>query len=374
MLRAMLLLTALALGSSFGAPISKPAQAAPTPPAYTITMIPLLPGCSGLDAQAINSAGDIVGTAYGATTKAVLYHNGKLTDLSRLLPPNTNSSANGINDFGEIIGSYTGGAFIYQGSHVQLLPYTSPNFFEFIAVNDLGQIIGRQGTNTELPSLCTPFLRQPNGAMVQIPPYKGAVLNPTAINNVGQITAIYYSTVTTPGGSVLLQSGGRNPVDLGTLGSDLEASALNVWGQVVGDYQAVDDLDDGAPINAFLYSGRTLTNLGSFYGLDWYDGGAEGTAINDLGVIVGSSQAILGEQSIASVYMNGAWYDLNEVGTVSGFTIPQYGNGPEFLTYGIAINNAGVIIAEANNIENESQPILSYILTPVKVQGSERLK
>jgi probable HAF family extracellular repeat protein len=364
-LKILFLLSALAFGV---------AQAAPAPPAYTATMIPLLPGFTGLSANGINAEGDVVGTAYNESyappyvnnSHAILYHHGKLIDLSASLPPNTNSSANAINDFDEIIGSYSGGAFIYHGGHVQLFPDTTTYTTEFSAINDRGQIVGREQTVSN-PVSSYPFLRQPNGTMVQIPPFKGMVLNPIAINNVGQIVALYYGGAEVPrGGAVLMQAGGRNPVDLGTLGADLYAEGLNIRGQVVGSSQIVDALGSGAPVDAFLYSGGTLIDLGSLYGFNYYDGGADGAAINDFGVIAGAEQPILGEDSVATVYTGGAWYNLNEVttGLPSSF----------FLTYAVAINNAGVIVAIVSS-EYQGGPLTqSFILTPVKATGHELLK
>jgi hypothetical protein len=176
--------TLAALGILSGAiaaqasPIPQPTH---TPPAYTITVIPLPPGFNSLEVSGINNEGDAVGFAFDDSSpprfasEAVLYHNGKLINLAPFLPPSTSSYAFKINDFGEIIGEYTGGVddgyFIYQNGHVQLFPATlntnTTITTAFEDINDLGQIVGQEYVNG---SSSTVFLRQPNGAMVTILP------------------------------------------------------------------------------------------------------------------------------------------------------------------------------------------------------------
>src|SRR3984957_338938 len=362
----ILLTAALGLIMSVTAQAAAASKTTPRPPDYTITMIPLLPGDIGLEALAMNNEGDAVGYAYntpanfGTPTHAFFYHNGKVINLAPFLPSSLNSSANGINDFGEIIGFYSGGSFIYQNGHVQLFPNTSTDITSFYAINDLGQIIGRTQIDTltgnqSYTTSATEVLRQPNGAIVTIPPFKGVVLQLTAINNVGQILASYdgYDSDNVPiRGSLLLQAGRRNPVDLG-----MGADGLNDWGQVVGaqDYGPAT----GQEVPA-LYSGGKVTDLGALAGFDGY---TVATHINDFGVIVGVSftigTATTQPTSVTTVYANGTWYDLNKV---SGF-------GSEFLFFSVGINNAGVIVAVGGN-----QSVLSYILTPAKATGSAPLK
>jgi probable HAF family extracellular repeat protein len=159
MLRAMFLLTALAAGSSFGAPILVPAQ--PTPPSYTIVTIPLLRGFTQMNPQALNNNGDVVGTTTGSlASHTFLYRKGKVRDLGTL------GSPIGINALGEIIGS----KYLYQGGNV-ILP---PTFGSFVAINDIGQsvgIISNPAAGENRAGISSSFLRQPNETIVILPSF-----------------------------------------------------------------------------------------------------------------------------------------------------------------------------------------------------------
>ena len=110
-------------------------------------------------------------------------------------------------------------------------------------------------------------------------PFKGSVVYPVAINNVGQIAADYTVPNTFSGPAsetgdmhrvVLLQAGGRNGVDIGTLGFRTFAGGLNIWGQLAGDHKCCRILPPtfvyDAPVEVVLDSGGTLTGLDSVIG------------------------------------------------------------------------------------------------------------
>ena len=62
-----------------------------------------VPGSSSTSANGINDAGEIVGAANG---QGVVDQGGALTEFS--VPGSTNTSATGINNEGEIVGDYSG--------------------------------------------------------------------------------------------------------------------------------------------------------------------------------------------------------------------------------------------------------------------------
>jgi probable HAF family extracellular repeat protein len=388
------------------------AQAAPAPPAYTATTIPLLPGYNVMKLTALNNKGEVVGVASNTTgspaAHAFLYREGKVRDLGALGTPIA------INKFGAILTSTA----LYQGGR---LVASAPVGFYFTGLNDIGQIIGSGNVKVGYNNSMQPtvgFLRHLNGTIVPLT-FQGSAAFPVAINNVGQIVADYeapnpftgYDPVTGEGYAsqtgpmyrvVLLQPGGQNGVDIGTLGFWTFARGLNVWGQVVADSQILDNSTSEfvyeAPVDAVVYSGGTLTNLGtdpfpggtpvdygngfvaSYGGYDGVDyGGGYGNsaaipaAINDFGLIVGTFIASVGEDSgTATLYTGGQWYNLNEITTglppLPWYTpTPGYPNYDEFLTSCIAINDQGVIIAvDQPNNDLDPTPAQYFLLTPVK--------
>jgi probable HAF family extracellular repeat protein len=302
------------------------AQAAPaSPPAYTVTVIPLLPGYNVMSPTALNNAGDVVGVASNTTDSPAphtfLYHGGKVRDLGALGTPIA------INAFGAIL---TSGSLYYGGHLVASAPVGS----SFTALNDIGQTVGSGNVGSGDDNSFQPksgFLRQPNGTIVPLT-FQGSAVCPVAINDVGQIVADY----TTPNNlsgpaaqtgvlhrTVLFRAGGKNGVDLGTLGFWTFAGGINVWGQVVGNSQILDNSDEEfvyeAPVEAVSYLGGTLTGLESLFGL--YAVG-EATAINDFGTIVGTAADIFDQGFTAAIYSGGVWYNLAEFTT--GLPIPFY--------------------------------------------------
>lgn len=107
--------------------------------------------------------------------------------------------------------------------------------------------------------------------------------------------------------------------DLGTLGgSESAGQGINNAGQVTGHAS----LSGNAGTHAFMYSGGTMTDLGTLLG-GFY---SVGYGINDAGQVTGFSDISNGDQH-AFVYSAGSMTDL---GTLGGTT-----------SYGLGINNAG---------------------------------
>lgn len=129
------------------------------------------------NAFAINNAGEIVGSSdvLPSGSHAFLYSGGKMTDLGTL---GGNSSASGINNSGQIVGSFdsggatgAGGAFLYSnGVMTDLMSLIDPDdplvgklqIYGAIGINDSGWILaaGEDFTNPVNPTV-TPFLLIP---------------------------------------------------------------------------------------------------------------------------------------------------------------------------------------------------------------------
>ena len=97
--------------------------------------------------------------------------------------------------------------------------------------------------------------------------------------------------------------------DLGTLpgGYESTATGINNNGQVVG-------YGNGASGDAFLYSGGSMTDLGTL--------GSQGSfacGVNDLGQVVGSSVTSVGNQ-LAFIYSDGV---MTPLGTLPGNSYPD---------------------------------------------------
>lgn len=102
-----------------------------------------VPGSSATEAFGINNSGEIVGTWFTGSggQNAFLYAKGSFQSLG--LPM---AQANGINDTGQIVGFYNGPAgfegFSYKNGSIRSILYPGAIFTETFGVNDAGQIIG----------------------------------------------------------------------------------------------------------------------------------------------------------------------------------------------------------------------------------------
>jgi len=227
----------------------------------------------------INEHGVIVGTFQGIGRVPFLYSDGVLKEL--LFPGTTSvdGDARAINNNGDVVGFelwrdgngiFTGGAFLYAGGAMQLLDATNSTAND---INDIGQIVGRF-TNGFLYT---------NGVSSNPATLPGAVgYEGRAINENGDIAGVAYFPVPGAGHfhAFAYIDGVMHDLGLG------EATGINELGQVVGNFYVNDDLFT----RPFLYSSGALYNLGELttpqrlFGTDRLD---YASAINDAGQITG---------------------------------------------------------------------------------------
>jgi hypothetical protein len=164
------------------------------------------------------------------------------------------------------------------------------------------------------------------------------------------------------------------------------ASCINDFGAVAGATElAKNDVGFDQPYHATLFFAGQVTDLGGiqgpvgnftnwdyiggqFYGTSYIDG------INDFGMMVGGESDYIAPSidPIGLIVVNGVVYDLNNYipnpVTPSGIKLA--------ITLGVAINNAGQILAWASDVTGVGSGIAGYIypayivvMTPIPVKA-----
>jgi probable HAF family extracellular repeat protein len=212
-----------------------------------------------------------------AFTSAAAGTEYKLVDLGEV---NAGTNPWALNDRGQVVGSSHPKAFLYSRGRIRAIVPGNASSSEAFGINDKGEVVGSYvaGDTTHA------FLYRRRGDIVDIGSLGGKVTVAVDINDKGQITG----WARLPGPDVVIRAflydGGMKELD--TFGGNTFATAINNRGHVVGyAYTAPDGTDS----RAFLYRGRSLIDLGSL-------GGAASRAydINDRGQIVGGTTTASG--------------------------------------------------------------------------------
>jgi probable HAF family extracellular repeat protein len=281
-------------------------------------------------ASGINNNRQIVGISHvsGSMSHAFLYTilntGGTMTDLQDTVDtlggqqPGS-STAYAINNNGAIVGSSSGGPFLYSGGTVTLLSFDPSPYSR--SINDSGQVVGIGIHGGVLKY---------SGGTVDLP----SGFWPIAINNSGQIVG--YGPAVTNETQASLYAGGTL-TRLGTLPGGVSSNPcdINNNGQIVGFATTVGDAGDSE--HAFLYSGGNMTDLNSLIAsnsgwmLKW------ATAINDNGCIVGYGTNATGQSdaflltpipqfphraSATAVVTNGVVVNITVTDSGFGYTNP----------------------------------------------------
>ncbi len=234
----------------------------------------------------------------------------------------------GLNDKGEVAGDFpingTFHGFHFDGKTVRDIGSPGSIAATPYGINNRSEIVGVAGTSDGKSHA---FLFR-NGDLSDI----SAQLNyspvvATAINDRGEITV----RLSPPGDGMrgfLYRDGLFR--DIGTLGGSTYPTAINIDGVVVGNSQP----DSFTPFHPFFAQDESITDLGTF-------GGKQGLAngLNASRQIVGKAQYSDNLTTHAFVHFNGRLHDLGTLGT---------GRDSEAL----AINDAGVIVGTSTTISD----------------------
>ncbi len=331
--------------------------------AYTVVELPTLGGVQAFS-NFINERGWVSGSAdltRDLTEHAVLWHDGKISDLGTLGGPN--SLAWHVNDGGEIViesdtskidplqenfcqfvingvpeySNRTCRGAVWADGVSKILPTLGGNNDTIIGANNRGQLVGTAENRAKDPNCLAPQVLEPlpaiwgpTGAVRALPLYPGDSAGAAvAINDRGQ--SVGGSGPCQPisfavGAHALLWKG-NNATYLGGFGGTMfnVAFGINNRAQIVG----FSDLPGDTTTHAFLWQEGRMTDLGTLPG----DFSSFAFSINDKGQVVGQSCDV-NFNCRAFIWQYGVMTDLN--------TLVSPGSGL-YLVEGFSINASGEI-------------------------------
>ena len=229
--------------------------------------------------KAVNRRGQVVGTSRDALgrTRAFLWEETLgIVDLKPLTGVNT--SANDINDNGEIVGGGDTGfgdfhAYVLSAGTSFDLGTLGGNESEALAVNRRAQVAGHSRSGGAEVQAKHAFLIAEPGTMIDLGTLGGATSIAHDLNDRGEAVGLAETTTGEPRAFVWTATDGMR--DLGTLGAASMALGINDRTQVVGGSG-----------HAFLWTARDgMVDLGTLGGRT-----SCANAINEAGCIVGASQ------------------------------------------------------------------------------------
>lgn len=345
-------------------------------PYYTVRDLGTLGGTDSL-AGGISNSGWVEGWSAlpDGTERAVVWHNGMITNLGTLGGPNSSAGwtpsnsgeVGGVSDNttpdpnGEDFCGFGTGLecvpFFWRNDVMTPLPLLGGNNGYAAGVNNRGQVAGQAENNTPDAGCASiggyyqvlPVVWE-NGEVQSLRMISGdSDAAAWGINDWGQAVG-GSGTCPTSYHAVLWQFG--KATDLGNLGGTTNnvGYAINNWGQIVGFSGRADNTT-----HAFLWQWGVMTDLGTLPG-DVY---SEGDGINDWGQVAGGSEDASGN-SRAFIWQNGVMTDLNTL-------IPP--NSPLYLLWASGgINDQGQIVGYALVISTGD--IHAFLLTPSYGQGA----
>jgi uncharacterized membrane protein len=245
-----------------------------------------------------------------------LDNNGTFTSIS--VPGASFTSANGINDAGDIVGSFTVGSqtegFLYNGSTYTPIVYPGASETFAAGINNLGEIVGYYQMNYSNTAPTIDGFVDNGGTFTSISAGNGIATYAMGINNAGQVVGYLYQTFVEDQGFV--DSGGK-----------ISAFYYSPPGGMLGPPPATYAY--GINDNGEIVGAGFVDQNGSFTGL-----GIGATGINDAGEIVGSV-------SVKTPSGNVIEGVVDQGGTVTDFSVPGSTS-----TEANGVNNNGEIVGD----------------------------
>jgi probable HAF family extracellular repeat protein len=170
-----------------------------------------------------------------------------------------------------------------------------------VALSDRGMVVG---SSESVPAFMVPPPHSGHdpASLTTLAVFGSPIVEPTGVNNVGEITGIYQGP---DGGPRAFLYWRGNSLDLGTLGgSGAVANAINNHGMVVGASETA-----AGAIHAFSFDGK-LHDLGTARPSDLY---SEAFAVDDHGVAVGRSGPSP-DDAVATMFKDGRAIGMGTLG------------------------------------------------------------
>jgi probable HAF family extracellular repeat protein len=239
----------------------------------------------------------------------------------------------GLNDLGQIVGSYVDAnsirhGFLFSGGTYTTYDYPGSSYTDLNGVNDLGVAVGHAFVSASN----SPTFQLQNGVFTALPLIKGAQSYPLGINASGEIVGQYhYLTSPTHAHGFLLTNGEYDTINAPN-GGGTSLVGVNDYGQIVGSY---DDVYHEVFHSFLLQSGQFTPVAGP-------PGGHEvmASGINDRGTIVGTFWTGVDTQTHGFLEKDGQYVTFDEP------------NAADY-TYALGINALGQVVGyylDANTV------------------------
>jgi uncharacterized membrane protein len=225
-----------------------------TLPGYTCTSFDApVPGATGTQASGINDAGQIVGSYFDAgIPHSFLYVAGSFTPID--IPGITRTFAKGINDAGHIVGDYGAGGvnrnhgFLYVGGSFTPIDVPGSSYTFANGINDAGHIVGTSDATTG-GAVSSGFLYV-GGSFTPITVPGNAYTQALGINNANHIVGLYAFNATAAAHGFLDVGGSFTPIDV--------PGGTNTFPQGIND---ADNIVGFTGNHGFLYVGGNFTPI-----------------------------------------------------------------------------------------------------------------
>lgn len=290
----------------------------------------------------ISANGQVTGHSR-STSSAFVFSAGTTVDIG-------GQNGFGINNFGQVTGTLSFGngyqAFSYSNGVMTNIGALGGRLSAGRAINNQGQITGE----AELPGVIsyppTHAFLYSAGVMSDLGTLGGTNSYAWGINDSGEVVGHSFVADDRPQHGFIYSGGLMR--DIGTLGGSASfAMGISSSGLVTG---SSDVTGDGA-VHAFLYGKGAMQDLGTLGGSS-----SNGLGVNSAGQVVGTAQLAGSPAPRAFIYSGGSMADLN--------SLLDDMSGPDWtLTYALAINDAGQIVANASLAGSYFEH--AVLLTPV---------